>query len=174
METKFITFKVVALVISMLVCSVTFSACSDDELDNGLETIKVEYLVSLSENWYKFFDIEVTYTSVGNVETMELTNDWAFNFEIPYSAEPEEFVCYVVATPKTNVPEIVSTETYIMEEKIKALVTGILRNGEQDIDYGLKGTRDGNDDKTAKEMESYLNRSHTLLSFNYKPETKNQ
>lgn len=169
---KFISFKAIALFVSMLACSVTFSACSDDEseLENGIENIKVEYSVSLSETWYKYFDVEVTYTSVGGIETLELTNDWAFDFEIPYSAEPEEFVCNVIATPKTDAPEIVSTETYLMTEDIKALVSGILKNGEVDINYGLKGTCYGNDEKTAKGMENYIKRSHTLLSFSYIPE----
>ncbi len=169
---KLVSFKISALVIAMFACCMTFSACSDDdpEPSNGLENIKVEYLVSLSENWYKYFDIEVTYTGVGSVERLELTNDWAFNFEIPYSAEPEEFACNVIATPKADAPAIVSTETYLMVEDIKAQVSGIKQNGEIDINYGLKGTRNGNDDKTAKEMENFLKRSYTLLSFLFIPE----
>ncbi len=169
---NFSSLKAIVLFVSMFAYSVTFSACSDDEPepDNGLKSIKVEYAVSLSENWYKYFDIEVKYTSVGSVETLALTNDWAFIFEIPYSAEPESFICNVIATPKANAPEIVSTETYLMVEDIKALVSGILQNGEVDMNYGFRGTRTSNDELTAKEMNSFLKRSHTLLSFSYIPE----
>ena len=52
----------------MMACCVNFSACSSDEnepealITNELTTIKAGYSVSLSEDWYRFFDIEVTYT----------------------------------------------------------------------------------------------------------------
>lgn len=169
-----IFFKAAVLCLAMIASCISLTACSDDddepEATNDLTTIKTEFSVSLSDDWYKFFDIEVNYTSETGEKTVTLTQDWIFENEIPYSAEPDEIICNVTAKPKANAPEIVSTESYLMEENIKALVIGILQNGEQDINYGLKGTRNGNDDKTAKEMENFLKRSHTLLSFSFIPE----
>ena len=130
--------KATVLCLAMMACCVTFSACSSDEnepetiITNELTTIKAEYSVSLSEDWYRFFDIEVTYTSETGVKTILLTEDWNFDMNIPYTAGPDEFVCQVTAKPKADMPAIEENASYLLEENIQVKVNGILggRNDE--------------------------------------------
>lgn len=72
------------------------SACSsnDDEENNDInkrDKIRVEYSIDLNDDWYKFFDIEMTY-NIGLGEKKEkLTEDRVFNYELPYESCPETF-----------------------------------------------------------------------------------
>ena len=135
--------KATVLCLAMMACCVTFSACSSDEnepetiITNELTTIKAEYSVSLSEDWYRFFDIEVTYTSETGVKTILLTEDWNFDMNIPYTAGPDEFVCQVTAKPKADMPAIEENASYLLEENIQVRVNGILEDGTMSSEYGI-------------------------------------
>lgn len=168
--------KATVLCMAMMTCCVTFSACSSDENEpeiistNELTTIEATYSVSLSEDWYRFFDIEVTYTSETGVKTILLTEDWNFDMKIPYSAEPDEFVCHVTAKPKADMPAIDDNATYSLEENIRARVSGILEDGTTSSEYGYSGNKSGVNKNNAEGMKKYVTAEHSLMTFTYTPE----
>lgn len=167
-------FKITVLCLVMIVGCINLTACSDSEdepeVTNELTTIKTEFSVSLSNDWYKYFDIEVTYTSETGEKTITLTQDWMYENNIPYSAEPDEIICKVVAKPKANTPAIEADANYLLEEKIRAEVSGILKDGTVDSHYGLIGSRTGKDEMNSTGMEKYIKGEHRLLSFSFIPE----
>lgn len=174
MTRKFL-LKATMLCLAMIACCVTFSACSSDEDDpeptptNEPTTIKATYSVSLSDDWYKFFDIEVAYTTPAGVDTILLTEDWNFEMNIPYSAKPNTFVCKVTAKPKANMPAIEDNATYFLEQNVQAQVNEILADGKTSSKYGHNESilsRSSN----AEGMKNYVTGEHSLLSFTYTPE----
>ena len=81
-----IFFKAAVLCLAMIAGCISLTACSNDddepEVTNDLTTIKTAFSVSLSEDWYMFFDIEVKYVSETGEQTVTLTQDWSFDAEI--------------------------------------------------------------------------------------------
>lgn len=168
--------KATVLCLAMMACSINFSACSSDEnepetiITNELTTIEATYSVSLSDDWYRFFDIEVTYTSETGVKTILLTEDWNFDMNIPYMAGPDEFVCQVTAKPKADMPAIEENASYLLEESIQVRVNGILEDGTMSSEYGYSGNRSGTETKSSEGMKKYVTGEHSLMKFTYTPE----
>lgn len=168
--------KATVLCLAMMACCINFSACSSDEnepetiITNELTTIEAEYSVSLSEDWYRFFDIEVTYTSETGVKSILLTEDWNFDMNIPYTAGPDEFVCQVTARPKADMPAIEENASYLLEENIQVRVNGILEDGTMSSEYGYSGNRSGTETKSSEGMKKYITGEHSLMKFTYTPE----
>lgn len=173
MKTKGL-FKLSVLYLAMIAGCIHLAACSDSddeqEVTNELTTIKTEFSVSLSDDWYKYFDIEVTYTSETGEKTITLTQDWTCKSDISYSAEPDEIICKVVANPKANAPAIDANATYLLEQNIYAKVIGILKDGTTDSHYGLIGSRSSKEDLNSTGMEKYITKEHRLFSFSFIPE----
>lgn len=168
--------KATVLCLAMMAGSINFSACSSDEnepetiITNELTTIEATYSVSLSDDWYRFFDIEVTYTSETGVKTILLTEDWNFDMNIPYTAGPDEFVCQVTAKPKADMPAIEENASYLLEENIQVRVNGILEDGTMSSEYGYSGNRSGTETKSSEGMKKYVTGEHSLMKFTYTPE----
>ncbi len=161
--------------VCVVAISLSFASCSsdDDEKEqetNTLSKIKTEYTVSLDENWYKFFDIEMTYTTVtGSTETITLTEDYSIDSEIPVEMEPAMYICKITAKPKANAPAIEDGKTYPMGCSVHAIVTGYLKDGKQDTDYGFRGENVSNMEYSSKYMTTYIQQEHSILNFHYTP-----
>lgn len=132
--------KAMCLYLVMLAGCFTFTSCSNDndepieQEDNVIEKINVRYSVFLSEDWYKFFDIEIKYT-LGEWEDITYTTDinWIFEMSIPYSTEHNKYICNVVAKPKKNTPVIEDDSTYDLGYEINADIYGIKKDGSHEL-----------------------------------------
>ena len=122
----------------MMVCGLSLTACGDDDepeelVTNERETIKATYSVSLSDDWYKYFDIEVRYTVAGAVESETLDMDWKMDISIPASAEPDKYVFSVIAKPKADVPELDPTvEEYEFSHSYSLEVSALNTDGSEE------------------------------------------
>ena len=80
----------------MLAGCISFASCSEDddatieEDTNKLENVKIDYSIDLTENWFKYFDIELSYNTGAEEKTMILTEDWDCSITIPYASLPEK------------------------------------------------------------------------------------
>lgn len=169
-----IFFKAAVLCLAMLAGSVTFSSCSDDEDDpieevtNGIEKIDLKYSVSLSEDWYKFFDIEIKYTIGGTDENTENPDmDWVFNMSIPYASGMDNYSCHVTAKPKADAPAIEAGATYDLGYVINATVSGTMKDGSTSSSFGDAYNKASTKKVPATEMEKYITGEHKLASFSY-------
>lgn len=167
-----IFFKAAVLCLAMLAGSVTFSSCSDDEdnpieeVTNEIEKIDLKYSVSLSEDWYKFFDIEIKYTIGGTDEKTENPDmDWVFNMSIPYASGMDNYSCYVTAKPKADVPAIEADATYDLGYEVNATVSGINKDGTTEFAETYNNPK--NQTMSAEGMAKYITGEHKMASFSY-------
>lgn len=96
--------------------------------------IVVTYSLSLSEAYYDFWDIQVTYTGMGGItHTEEVTLDWEMSYH--YSPDDEiaqEFVFDVKGLPKAEVPEVDPDEVYALSKTVKFVAYGKRTDGRPD------------------------------------------
>ena len=162
--------------LAMTASGISFTSCSDDDDEEvvapvqKLSTLKADYSISLSDDWFKFFDIEVTYTSTSGVKNLTLTENKTFSEEFAYTSEPKEYVCKVVAKPKANAPTINPEATYVLKQNIQANVSGYYQDGSQDKNYGYYGSNSGSYETGAQGLQKYMEGEHKLLNFSYSPE----
>lgn len=146
------------------------SACSssDDEENDGInkrDKIRVEYSINLDDNWYKFFDIEMTYNAGLGEKTEKLTEDWVFNYELPYELCPKMFVCKVIAKPKSSAPAIEDGKTYSLGCSCTASAAAYFKNGQQDLTFGMNGSKTSNDEYSSATMSKYILKEHTIFTY---------
>ena len=176
MNAKFL-FRAVVLCMAMLAGCISFTSCSDDEdapieeVTNELTNVKVEYSINLSENWFKYFDIEVSYNSGVEEKTMTLTEGWVYSMTIPYTGEEVNYYCNVTAKPKAEVPAFDTDTAYYFAQETHAKVSGILKDGSVASDFGLNATGStGGLNIAGAAMEAYTQKEQSLLNFSYTPE----
>ena len=167
-KKKFIQAAV--LLVSAFAFCMTVSSCDEKKEEpqpaKTLKSVKVEYDFTLNENWYRYFDITVEYTSNEGVKTFELTEAWSDSFVIPYSKENNTFVCHVIATPKSEYPEI-QNETD-MSTSLKWVVTGIYSDGTDDGGFVGSSTTSKPYPVSAKVLTSWMEKdSRILLNYDY-------
>lgn len=146
------------------------SACSssDDEKNDGSnkrDKIRVEYSIDLDDNWYKFFDIEMTYKAGLGEKTEKLTEDWVFKYELPYESCPETFVCKVIAKPKSSAPAIEDGKTYSLGCSCNASVAAYFKNGKQDLTFGRNGSKTSKVEYSSANMSKYILKEHTIFTY---------
>lgn len=127
-------FKTLTLMLGM-VMSLSLTSCSDDDNDeepnpNTVAKLEVNYTVDLTQTWYDFYDIQVTYiTPGGTPKTETISMDWNLNFELSYNEAPNAYSISVDAKPKVNPVEVVDGLTYTFEYECNMSVEGTSQNG---------------------------------------------
>ena len=169
--------KAVILCMVMMVCGLSLTACGDDDepeelVTNERETIKAIYSVSLSDDWYKYFDIEVRYTVAGAIESETLDMDWKMDISIPASAEPDKYVFSVIAKPKADVPELDPTiENYELSSSYSLNVSAVNTDGTVDDTYYIsQSVEDETLVLNKADMEAMIKEGVVLFSFEEKVE----
>ncbi len=164
LNTAFLLFAIIG--------SICLSACSSSSDDEGTkeeinkrDKIKVEYSINLDDNWYQFFDIEVTYNAGLGEKTEKLTQDWIFTYELPYEVKPALFTCKVVAKPKSKAPAVEEGKTYSLACSCKATAAAYFKNGQQDMTYGQNGSKMSNTELSSQGMEKYILQEHTIFTY---------
>lgn len=97
-------------------------SCGETE-DNdplAIKSINVEYNLNLSQNWFDFYDVVVTYLDEnGQSKSLTVTEKWNFGFSMSPNNAPRNYAFSVVATPKKDHPEINDAQ-YILSQEIDA------------------------------------------------------
>lgn len=169
--------KSAILCMAMMMCGLSLTACGDDDepeelVTNERETIKATYSVSLSDDWYKYFDIEVRYTVAGAIESETLDMDWKMNISIPASAEPDKYVFSVIAKPKADAPELDPTiENYELSSSYSLNVSAVNTDGTVDDTYFIsQSVEDETLVLNKADMEAMIKEGVVLFSFEEKVE----
>lgn len=165
-------FKATVLCLAMLAGCISFASCSDDNEDepikeetNPLEKVDIEYSVDLSDDWYKFFDIEVRYAIGGDEETITITDDWTFEKTISYSTDLKAYTFYVTAKPKAELPAIEEGVIYDLGNDNYASVIGIRKDGKTEFKESFSNPQ--NLTIAAEGMKKYVTGEHQLFTFSY-------
>ncbi|MDE5870350.1 MAG: hypothetical protein K2H22_00170 [Muribaculaceae bacterium] len=129
------TIKLMAMMLGIF--AVAFGTTSCDKINDALEehdpndvkSVNVEYSMDLSQTWFEFYDITVTYYDEnGKEHSQTVTEKWEYGFSVKPNKAPKNYVFTVVATPKKEHPEFDKAQ-YILSEDIQAKFYGIRYNG---------------------------------------------
>lgn len=118
---------------------IALPACGDDD-DNGkdepvvpqnkIATVVVDYSVSLSEDYYDLWDIEVTYTDAGGQKTERIEMDWNYQMKLNALDQiPETYGLTVTAKPKAALPSLIADQVYTLSSDCYMKIQGIGQDG---------------------------------------------
>ncbi|MGM9852895.1 MAG: hypothetical protein ACI30N_02880 [Muribaculaceae bacterium] len=118
-----------ALVTAVIVTAMASCGSDDDEtayLEVGkTDYVEVEYSVDLSEAWYRFYDISVSYTGRdGVIQYDQFDADRDIKFRVDYSAAPRNMQFTVIASPKDESPQIDDDRDIIFDQNCSIKVVG--------------------------------------------------
>lgn len=138
---KNMLFKAMAVLVG-LAMSVSMVSCGDDDNDeppvpeNAVAQVEVRYDVSLGEDYYDLWDIEVTYTTPGGREaTEEIEQDWSLTLRMNTADEiPSTYSISVVARPKNPLPALDADKVYTLSRDCYMKVTAKTDDGRKLLD----------------------------------------
>lgn len=130
-----IFLKPLALMMSM-VMSLCLVSCGDDDDNNGTsgdnKTIayyEATYSADLSDTWFDFFDVTITYTNMSGEETSEpIRMNTSRSIQIPANVASDAVSFKIHVTRKANGPAIDETQSYKFESAAKLWVQSYLKD----------------------------------------------
>lgn len=130
-------FYFIAMVLTVL--SFGFVACGDKNDEPSPDSkpvipakIAIAYTIDLGDGWWKFFDIEVTYTTAGGTtETKSIQKGWTYVGRVDYEDALTEYSFTAKATPKASIPEIDENARYDFDKKADAYAYSLNEKEEQ-------------------------------------------
>jgi hypothetical protein len=110
--------KAAAMILGVALCF-TLSACGDDDDDDPKPEentyAKLLYDIQLSDDYYTYFDINVSYTDIeGNTQSQNITSNWKYSKTLATAKAASAIQISVVATAKTTYPEPVEGTEYTL------------------------------------------------------------
>lgn len=118
----------------------TLSSCGDDkdepeEPQSKYSRVEVKYAVSLSQDYYDLWDIQVSYTDyAGNIKSETITQDWSMKFTYNATDEfPTNYSLVVKGLPKNPAPSVDQEKVYTLSSDCSMMTTGFTREGKSDI-----------------------------------------
>lgn len=148
--------------------AMTFSltACGGDDDNNSANEpeapqqkyseVIVRYSLSLSQDYYDLWDIEVTYTTVGGETKTELIDmDWTMEYRLnPADEIPEKYVFNVKGLPKAGVT-VDPDKVYKLTKEHQFVATGVAPSGNVEVgglSSALSSSLEVKGDKLAKRV----------------------
>ena len=132
-------FSMLMLCMAGVVMGVSFISCGNDDDDpkpvlppDLPAKIAIGYSLDLGDGWWKFFDIEVTYTTAeGTTETKTIQKGWVYLGKVDYKDAVTEYTFTAKATPKTSLTEIDENATYNFDKTAEAYAFSLNEKEEQ-------------------------------------------
>lgn len=167
------SFKKYPVFMALSFVSFLLTACgSNDEADDDLSTpsvssVQVSYSVSLSDTWYKFFNVELSYdTFSGNTSVESLDMDKNMNITYNFSETPKKIGLKIVAKPKANHPDVEDGVTYPINKEINFKVVGVASNGSGSV-FLFNKPRTTIKSTGGDALRNSLNKEHVLYDQSY-------
>lgn len=169
-------FKHLSVFMTLLLLSMSsvLASCGDDDEGPGsgeqsqtVSSVKVSYSVSLSDNWYKYFNIELSFTNSTGKTTVE-TLDMDKNMEVTYkfSESPDKIGLKVVAKPKANRPDVEDGVTYQLNKDICLTVLGVASNG-SGYAFMFSEPKSSSMSSGGDAFRNFLDKEHVLYDQSY-------
>lgn len=132
---KRILLKPLAIMMSM-VMSFSLVSCGDDDDSGGTsgddKTVayyEATYSADLSDTWFDFFDVTITYTNMAGEETSELIEmNTSHVIQIPANVAPDAVNFKIHVTRKANGPAIDENQSYKFESEARLWVQSYLKD----------------------------------------------
>lgn len=159
-------FKTLAIILGM-VMSFSLVSCGDDDDKNEPEDPKavayydVNYATDLDDDWFKFFDVTITYVNGAGVEKTEtIVENTDLSDKIQANVAPKTIIFKIHVTPKASIPTVDPNQPYHFNGKATFFVQTYLKDNSKGEPYGAifpegtHGTTIGGKDM-AKFLEKY-------------------
>lgn len=157
-------FKTLAIILGM-VMSFSLVSCGDDDKDEpedpkAVAYYDVNYATDLGEDWFKFFDVTITYVNgagAEKTETIERNTDISDKIQANVTPNTINFKIHVVR--KASIPTVDPDQPYDFKGKATFYVQTYLKDDSKGEPYGnffpenTHGTIIG-----GKDMEKFLTR----------------
>lgn len=119
------SFFLTGMLFALVAIAAGFSSCSKvDEWTadpNDVKSINAIYSVELSQTWYDYYDVMVTYyDEKAQPQTLQIYSRWDYSISLPPKKAPRNFVLTVTATPKENNPGFENRLPIIFSQNISA------------------------------------------------------
>lgn len=154
-----------------------YSSCGDDkvvgdEVDpTEIKSVNVDYQVSLSQTWYDYYTVEITYSDVNGVEHTEtITSDWTYQATTGAEKAPKTYLCSVVARPKSPSPSVESGKVYSFSKDVSFEVEAICDDGGVSVDLGYSSSTSNTLSIAADKMAGFLSSERSIYDFSYEME----
>jgi hypothetical protein len=165
-----ILWKAFVAVLAMMMC-VSFTACGGDDDDddpvdpNAVAKVEVGYTVTLSQAWYDYFDITVTYTGVdGSENTQTITENFTYKKSIEVGKALDVAAIQVVANPKSSYPAINDNDKYELKDQVTVQFYGYNASGSA-VSYGNNQNSSTTMEFEADGLKNYLTGSHKISTL---------
>jgi hypothetical protein len=176
---KKMLYKAMALMLSMAMC-VSLSSCGDDDDDDDspivdtttIVSVVANYSVTLSDDYFNLWDVQVTYSTASGTQTETITSAWSKTETFTdANALPSQVAFSVVGKPKATIPTLEDDKVYSLAAAYAASVSGVQLSGQTVIlDKASNSSTLSAKGNNAKLLE-YLNNGRTVcdvtLSCNY-------
>ena len=172
-------FKTLAIMMGM-VMSFSLVSCGDDDGDKEPEDPKavayydVKYVTDLGEDWFKFFDVSITYVNgAGEEKTDAIEENTHISDKIQANVAPNTVNFKIHVVRKANIPEVDPNTPYHFSGRAQLFVQAYLNDntkGEFGGDLGLVSTH-GNT-IGGKDMEKFLKQYSGTDIFNHSVQLK--
>lgn len=172
-------FKTLSIMMGM-VMSFSLVSCGDDDDNNEPEDPKavayydVKYVTNLGEDWFKFFDVTITYVNGAGVEKTEtIVENTDLSDKIQANVAPNTINFKIHVVRKATIPEVDPNIPYHFAGQAQLFVQAYLKDntkGEFGGDLGLVSTR-GNT-IGGKDMEKFLKQYSGTDIFNHSVQLK--
>lgn len=141
--------------------------CDTDPLTNGtIETIAFQFDVTLSQTWYDFYDVEVSYIRLdGTTITEGISEDFHYGTSFPADSLPEYCRFEVWAEPKAVQPDIRADSIYKLDHNILLNVSGTSSCGISSIITTQSSIATLS--TTGDKLSNYVTGGRSLFSYAY-------
>lgn len=120
--------KLITRIASMLaVLAITLGTSSCEKIDDltadpkDIKSINAVYTADLSQTWFDYFDIMVTYyDEAGQPQTLQIFERWSYSISLPPKKAPHNYAFTVTASPKENHPGLENVTPITFSRDIKA------------------------------------------------------
>lgn len=150
---------------------VAFVSCSSDDEEESTTSVKIveiTHSVNLSDDFYKFFDIEVQFTSSSNnVTTKMATKNDVVKLEFSPSSAPKEVLLNVTARPKNPMPDIDNSAKYTFEKNINLVVVGYTSSKKDAYLFHYSSPVKNSQSFTGEKARQYVAKEHALYKHSY-------
>ena len=134
---KPIFYNAMAVMLAMTMSFSTVSCGDDDDNNepttpqNKVEKVVADYSISLSDDYYDLWDIEVNYTGAGgSIITEKIDNDWSLQLNLLAADEiPTDYAFSVTAKPKVPAVTLDPDKIYTLASEHQLLVSTYSSDG---------------------------------------------
>lgn len=173
-------FKTLSIMMGM-VMSFSLVSCGDDDDNNEPEDPKavayydVKYVTDLAEDWFKFFDVTITYVNGAGkevTEAIDINKDMpSTKIEAAMAPNTINFKIHVVR--KATIPEVDPNIPYHFAGRAQLFVQAYLKDGTKGEFGGDLGPANTHGNTIGgKDMEKFLNQYSGTDIFNHSVQLK--